>query len=285
MDYREFGTTGIRLSNVGLGGLLAHHWEGKDGHPPPEEKRRIYLRAAELGVNLFDMGYGDQVHIPDEIKGPASDRFFSLKVGAPGEDLEEVIDGHCANIRRDAIDILRIHYYAYVEDTGLQERVANLVKHGKVRFTCLIRHFEADQQAYVADGAVASTDADLVIYNYVHRNNEPGIEKAADAGKGVLIMKALGGQYLSWIHKNETEWSGSDQETIMRLSPLGERMRHEIDLVHSFTAGPWLELADSGETVARTGKAVAWVLQNRHVSSTYVAVASVAELDAALECL
>ena len=49
---------------LGLGGLLARY-EGALGHPPPEEKRRIYLRAAELGINLFDMGYGDEVHIPE----------------------------------------------------------------------------------------------------------------------------------------------------------------------------------------------------------------------------
>ena len=40
MEYREFGQTGMRLSAVGLGGLLAHYWEGDSGHPPPEEKRR-----------------------------------------------------------------------------------------------------------------------------------------------------------------------------------------------------------------------------------------------------
>ena len=55
VEYRRFGQTDMELSTIGLGGLLARY-EGVNGHPPPEEKRRIYLRAAELGVNLFDMG-------------------------------------------------------------------------------------------------------------------------------------------------------------------------------------------------------------------------------------
>jgi len=283
MEFRDFGQTGIRLSCVGLGGLLAHCWEGEAGNPPAEEKRRIYLHAAELGINFFDMGYGDEVHIPDELKGPTSEHFFSLKNTTGADELESLVDHHCANLRRDAIDILRVHYHTFVDDEALRTKVAELKQRGKVRSVCLIRHYEADQRAYVHDGPVEEADGDLVIHNFVARHNEMGIEKAGRKGKGVLIMKALGGQYLSWQHKNETDWTGADQETIIHLSPMGESMRHEIDLVHSFTAGPWCDLADPGEPIARTGKALAWVLQNRDVSCSYVAVASVAELDAALE--
>ena len=283
MEYREFGRTGMRLSVVGLGGLLAHYWEGETAHPPPTEKRRIYLRAEELGINLFDMGYGDEVHIPDELKGPSDERHFSLKVGAPtADDLEGTVDKHLANVKRDAVDILRVHHYAYVGDDALRRRVEDLKGAGKVRALCTIRHFEADQQAYLGDGPEPDADADLVIYNYVCRGQEPGIARAAEQGKGVLIMKALGGQYLSWIHKNTTDWSAADQEALMQLSPLGESMRHEIDLVYSFSAGPWKDLAQPGEEVAQTGPAVAWVLKNQNVDTALVAVASVDELEMAL---
>ncbi|NKB72070.1 MAG: hypothetical protein GKR89_33750 [Candidatus Latescibacteria bacterium] len=283
MQYCEFGQTGMHLSRVGLGGLLAHYWEGEAGHPPPAEKRRIYLRAAELGINLFDMGYGDEVHIPQELKGPADDRHFSLKVGQPvATELEGTIDRHLANIQREAIDILRVHHYAYMEDEALRQRLAALKQAGKVRALCLIRHFEADQDAYARQGPEEAADADLVIYNYVCRNQVPGMERSNKAGKGVLVMKALGGQYLSWAHKNSTDWSNANEETLVQLSPLGESMRHELSLVHSFTAGPWRELAHPGEQTARTGPAVAWVLQNQYVGSAYIAFASVAELEAGL---
>ncbi len=286
MEYREFGQTGMHLSAVGLGGLLAHYWEGETGHPPAEEKRLIYLRAAELGINLFDMGYGDEVHIPTELKGAHGDRFFSLKVGAPiAQDLEDTVDRHLTNVQRDALDILRVHHCSYLKDEALRERIAALKQAGKVRALCLIRHFEKDQELYRQKGAEPVADADLVIYNYVCRHQEPGIEQAAATGKGVLVMKALGGQYLSWVHKNGTDWTTASVETLIQLSPLGESMRHEIDLVYSFSAGPWRELAHPGEDVAETGPAVSWVLRNKGVSSALVAVASVAELDSALACM
>jgi aryl-alcohol dehydrogenase-like predicted oxidoreductase len=284
MEYREFGRTGMRLSVIGTGGLLAHYWEGESGHPPPEEKRRIYLRAAESGINLFDMGYGDEVHIPEELKGNTDEHYFSLKVGAPtAADLEGIVDKHLVNLRRDAIDILRVHYYAYMKDAQLRKRITDLKQMGKARSLCLIRHFEADQDAYVTRGPEKGADADLVIYNYVCRGQAPGIRAASKAGKGVLVMKALGGQYLSWQHKTGTDWTKATEETLVQLSPLGESMRSELSLVYSFTTGPWNELAEAEEKISPTGQAVSWVLENQGVSSALVAVASVAELEAVLE--
>ena len=82
MEYRTFGQTEMQLSTVALGGLPARY-EELCGQPQPEEKGRVYLRAAELGISLFDMGYGDEVYIPDEPKGNHGGRCFSLKVGGP----------------------------------------------------------------------------------------------------------------------------------------------------------------------------------------------------------
>ena len=282
MEYREFGQTGMKLSTVGLGGLLAHY-EGVCGHPLPEEKQRIYLRAVELGINLFDMGYGDEVHIPDELKRNQQDLFFSLKVGAPAaQDLEGIVDKHLANLRRDTLDILRVHHYGYVGDEHLAERIAQLKQAGKVRSLCLIRHQRADQEAYAERGPELEADADLVIYNYVCRWQESGIESSARAGKGVLIMKALGGQWLSWEDKTGTDWSQATEETVEELSPRGEKIRDELDLVYPIVSGPWHELAEPGEVRPRTEKAVSWVLENNGVHCILVAFASVGELEEAI---
>ena len=282
MEYREFGQTGMELSVMGLGGLLAQ-FEGRYGHPSPEVKRAMYLRADERGINLFDMGYGDEVHIPDEIKGPADNRYFSLKVGEPkAEDLDTIIEKHLLNIRRDTIDILRVHHRAFMNDPELVKKIVRLKDSGKVRALCLIRHYPEDQDAYAERGPELDADADLVIYNYVCRTHEAGIEASARSGKGVLIMKALGGQFLGWKEMTETDWSDKGEEEAVQLSAHGEGLRQDLGLVYPFVAGPWHELAGGIGKPLSTNRAIGWVLENSGVSSVLVAVASVEELDEAL---
>lgn len=281
LETRAFGSTNLQLRAMGLGGLLARY-EGIEGHPPPEEKRRIYLRAAELGINLFDTGYGDEIHIPDELKGPDDERYFSLKAGAPDAgQLEKIVDDNLRNLRREAIDILRIHHHAYMENEDLRERIAELKLAGKVRALCLIRHYRAAQEAYARRGPEPDTDGDLVIYNYVCRWQQTGIDMARQSGKGVLIMKALGGQWLNWAEQVRTDWEIADEEKVVRLAPLGESIRRDLELVYPIVSGPWGELARPGEDVPLTSRAIEWVQRNVGVSSVLVAVASVEELEEA----
>ena len=85
-----------------------------------------------------------------------------------------------------------------LEDAGLQTSEASA---------------EGDRRlATSTDLGQSVADADLVIYNYVCRGQAPGIERAAQSGKGVLVMKALGGQYLSCEQKNRDYWATADEE-------------------------------------------------------------------------
>jgi aryl-alcohol dehydrogenase-like predicted oxidoreductase len=283
MEYRSFGKTGMRLSVVGVGGLLAHYYEGwPSGSASPGEKREIYLRALELGINLFDTGYGDEAYIPDELKGARDDLHFALKVvPKTAEDLPLRVEKELRNLRRERIDILRLHHYQFMNEDGIAEAVARLRQEGKIRSLCLIRHFHADQEAYAERGPETVADADLVIYNYVCRWQEAGLRHSEQAGTGVLVMKALGGQWLSWEDKTTTDWSACDERKIVELSGAPD-IESDLALVYPIVNGPWHELADPGERTPRTERAVGWVLQNPAVCTVLVGVATVAELEEAV---
>ena len=283
MPYRRFGQTDMELSPMGLGGLLAHY-EGALGHPPDDVKRQIYLRAAELGVNLFDMGYGDEPHIPQELKGNRDDLHFSLKPsgGSPrASAVEGEIDRHLTNLQRDAIDILRIHQRTYVGSNSLAEKIAELKQAGKVRSLCLIHHYDEDDAAYAAKGPLAEADADLVMYSYVRREPEPGIAMAGEAGKAVMVMKALGGQYISWQDKTQTDWTQVTDQTVTDLM-VRSLYSGEGAHVKSVSFGPWADLTETDQLVPHTDVAVRWVLMNPNVSTVLAAVASVEELEEVL---
>ena len=160
----------------------------------------------------------------------------------------------------------------------MAEGIDQLKRAGQVRSVCLIRHYRPDQEAYAEHGLLLSVEADLVIYNYVCRWQEPGIR----AGKAVLIMKALGGQWLAWADQTQENWSRSTEEPIVKLAPAGEKIRPDVRLIYPIVKGPWQELAEPGENIPPTGQAVSWVLNNPQVTSILVAFLSVAELEQTL---
>ena len=95
-------------------------------------------------------------------------------------------------------------------------------------------------------------------------------------------MKALGGQWLNWQEQASTDWTQAGVEDVVRMAPRGEPMRNDIGLVLPIVAGPWMELARSGEEAPPTSRAIEWVQKNQGVSSVLVAVASVDELEEAV---
>lgn len=282
MNYRSFGDTGIAVSEIALGGLLARY-EGVCGHPSAQVKERIYLEALERGITLFDMGYGDEIYIPDELKGNSDSHNFALKFTAPEPDrLRSVVQSHLRNLHRDAIDILRIHHKDFTSSDRLRANICALRKSGEIRSLCLIRHYLEDQQDYVESGPLEDADGDLVMYNYVCRWQSGGIDKAKDQDKGVLVMKSLGGQWIGWDEKVTPQWALTKKESLPEFAPKREKIAGNLDLIYPVSVGPWVELAEAGHDRPRTSAAVQWALQNPGVNSVLVAVSSVDELEEVL---
>lgn len=74
-----------------------------------------------------------------------------------------------------------------------------------------------------------------------------------------------------------------DQSKVVELSPRGEGIRNELDLVYPIVSGPWHELAEPGEVVPRTERALSWVLANKGVHCILVAFASIEELEEGID--
>ena len=95
-------------------------------------------------------------------------------------------------------------------------------------------------------------------------------------------MKALGGQWISWQDKVNTDWSQATRESLIDLMPNKKKIQTHADMIFPINAGPWQALKKDGDKTIRTASAIQWVLENPGVSSVLVAVAGVEELEEAV---
>lgn len=162
MEYREVGTTGVRISEIGFGcggnaGLMVRG--------EPKEQRDTIERAIELGINYFDNSpdYGDgvaEVNLGRALKELRVHPYVTTKVEVRNENLDDIA-GHVVrsteqSLQRlglDYVDFLQIHNgpvdpapklegraYArlwiedYLRPGGALEGLERVVRQGKARF-------------------------------------------------------------------------------------------------------------------------------------------------------
>jgi len=142
METRELGTSGIKVSVVGLGC-------NNFGALPVEQSRRVVDRAIDLGVTLFDTAdvYGNRGGSETqlgEILGPKRQKIvLATKFGMPmGEGkqgaspayIAEAVEASLKRLKTDVIDLYQLHRpdpsTPLVETLEALDR---LVKQGKVR--------------------------------------------------------------------------------------------------------------------------------------------------------
>ncbi|HEX3245280.1 MAG TPA: aldo/keto reductase [Chloroflexota bacterium] len=161
MEYREIGTTGIRISEIGFGcggnaGLMVRG--------TPAEQRDTIARAIELGINYFDNSpdYGDgaaETNLGRVLKELHVHPFLNTKVEIRNENLDDIaghvvrsVDESLKRLGVDYVDVLQIHnapvdpapklegrVYAriwvedYLKPNGALEGLERVVRQGKAQ--------------------------------------------------------------------------------------------------------------------------------------------------------
>lgn len=165
MKFRTLGSTGLSVSEVGLGGAgIGHAW----GQTTNEECIKTVRRAVDLGVNFFDTSpmYGggmSEENLGFGLEGLRNQVFLATKIRLHTE--EDLVDMEAAvarsveqsliRLRTDHIDVLQIHHqlgpeggqylavaapprYAFrlTEEVAMRlgQAMTRMVQDGKVRF-------------------------------------------------------------------------------------------------------------------------------------------------------
>jgi predicted aldo/keto reductase-like oxidoreductase len=202
--YRTLGKTGLKLPVINMGVM-------NSSNP------NLVRAALNSGMVLLDTAAGyqrgtNETMIGEVIKERPRDSYVIATKAHPPEnratglytkeateeDYQKRIDTGLKNLGLDYIDIYH-HHGASVRESVLYEPVMNALdkakKAGKIRFIGISTHRNEPE---VIQAAIDSKFYDVILIPYNFRQKHQveirdGIARAAAAGMGVIVMKAMGG--------------------------------------------------------------------------------------------
>ncbi len=208
LPSRDLGSTGMRVSCLGLGTVKFGRNTGVKyprGFELPSDREVSALldEARRAGINLLDTApaYGDSEQRLGRLLPGRDQWLLSTKVGetyAAGRSRFDFSAAHTRvsieqslrRLRTDRLDLVLIHSDG--NDLDILDRSDCLETLERLRDRGLLRATGMSSKT-VAGGlrAVELVDVLMLAYNRSDSSQAPVIEKARQAGKGVLIKKGL----------------------------------------------------------------------------------------------
>ena len=299
MLYKRLGSSGLKVSAVGLGGNTFGRYVDEAG------TAQIVHRALELGINFFDTADVYTAGRSEELVGKAlrdrRDRaLIATKVGmkmgeAPNEQglsRQHVLAGIDASLRRlgtDYVDLLQVHLWD--DETPLEETMRALddvVRSGKVRYIGCSNYaaWQLTQALWVSDRrGYAPFVSVQPRYSLLDRAIERELVPACRAfGVGIIPYSPLAGGILTGKYRGgarpagargteqegagffQRQLAGKDEATVERLAEWAEARGHQLGelamawLVAQPEVATVIAGVTSPEQVEANAQAVAWRL-------------------------
>ncbi len=299
MKFRRCGNSGILLPEVSLG-----FWHNFGGVDPYERSREISRYAFDHGITHFDLAnnYGPPYGSAEETMGRMMDDdfrpyrdelFISTKAGYdmwPGpygnwgsrKYLMTSLNQSLKRMRTDYVDLFYSHRYD--PDTPLEETLqalADIVKAGKALYVGISRWPEKAFKKAVK--YLRERDVPLLAYqgrlNMIDRTpQKEGITDLCEkAGIGFVSLSTLAqglltDRYLNGIPEDSRMAKGK----FLNKGMLTEEYLSYIQKLNE-------DAKKRNETIAEM--ALAWVLQQKAVTSVIVGASSVKQLESDIKCL
>jgi aryl-alcohol dehydrogenase-like predicted oxidoreductase len=209
VNYRELGTTGLEVSEIGYGawGIAGDAWLGAED----ERSLEALNRAVDLGLNFIDtaLAYGgghserlvgkilaerdETIYVATKI--PPKNEIWPAPDGLPpeeafpGDHVRECTEQSLKNLGIDAIDVQQFHVWQddWVGRGDWLEAVEDLKQEGKVRFfgVSINDHQPENAIRLIQTGVV---DTVQVIYNLFDQSPEDELFPAClEHGVGVIV--------------------------------------------------------------------------------------------------
>ncbi len=218
MLYRELGTTGERVSAIGMGG---YHLD-KDGKIPEQDAIHLVRTAIDAGITFMDncWDYNDgisEVRLGQALKNGYRQKIFLMtKLDArTAKDYDKQLEQSLGRLNTDVIDLVQFHEILRFEDPdrifaegGAIHAAMAARAAGKIRYIGFTGH--KDPQIHLRMFEIAAQHGfkfDTVqmpvnVFDAHFRSfTNLVIPVAVKAGTGVLAMKTFGD---GWLLKTKT---------------------------------------------------------------------------------
>jgi aryl-alcohol dehydrogenase-like predicted oxidoreductase len=240
MKLRPFGTTGMHVSEIGLGAwqLANPDWNLHDTN----EALQIVYESLEAGCNFFDTapgyGYGRSEELLGQgLKGVRQKVIICTKFSHHSPDggdgfetaqIRSVLEGSLRQLQTDYVDILLLHNPPRTLMDGRvadqYEELEKLKTEGKIREYGVSLDWQDELEMVIE---TTQSKAIEVMYNVLYQEPYPAFRKAQEQGVGLIVKVPLDSGWLSGRYRNghqfndvRNRWS---PEVIARRSLLIEQ--------------------------------------------------------------
>jgi aryl-alcohol dehydrogenase-like predicted oxidoreductase len=283
MRYRDFGTTGLKVSQIGLGAWqLGNRADWTDG-PDEAESLAIVRAALDGGVTFFDTapGYGgghSERLLGKAVRGRRDEVVLCTKFGHDAQGREDFspgalrgsIENSLRQLRTDVLDVVLLHNPPPEMYDGTKAAHYEILE--DLRTAGLIRAYGASLDWPEEIETLRSTTNSRAMEVYLsvfHQETWTATEKAGAAGIGSAVKVPLESGWLAGRY----DASAVFRDVRSRWSP--EEVRRRADLAARFR-----DALPPGLTPAHA--ALLFVLANTGVSTVIPGAKTVAQLTANL---
>ncbi len=279
MEYRQLGSSDLRVSEVALGSWLTY------GVGVERDRAEACVRRAlELGINFIDTAnvYGRgaaESFLGEVLAGRERDSYvLATKVYFPMSDedrglsraqISKQIDASLECLRVDHVDLYQAHRYD--EDTPLEETMdalSDVVRQGKARYIGFSEWTAAQIQAALDLPGVEKFVSSQPQYSLLYRRPETEVIPLS-AANGIsqivfspLAQGVLTGKYQPGQAPPADSRAASEQ--------MGGFLRGDLMSDRTLEAVQRLRPIAEGEGLSLSQLALAWILREPNVASTII---------------
>lgn len=198
MNYRELGSTGLKVSIIGFGGIPIQRIDDKDAE-------KVIISAEEKGINFIDTARGYSIseeYIGKALEGRRDKWIIATKsMSRDKESMIRDVNISLGNLKTEYIDLYQLHnvktmeeYNKVLGEDGAYNALVQYKEEGKVGHIGITSHSLDILKIAIESGKFETI---MYPYNIVENQAEELFKRAAELNIGVIAMKPMAGGALT----------------------------------------------------------------------------------------